>query len=643
MAIYKVQAPDGKTITLEGPAGATEAQIIQAAQAEYAKMQQAPAPTPEEQAMAIADAAGPAPAPAQPQPQRQFIGQSIPQAITAPIELLATTLTGGTTGLLGYGAGGLAGILESIRNGTYGTSVGANAAAQRAMEGLQRYTYQPRTELAQQALQTVGEFAEAAKLAPVPVTAVPQALARGAVQQAIPPARQAATVMGETALKVPGVEKAVTAVSEAAAKAPETIENVFRPGQRARRTELAEIIKQDPYNTEAVRFNLSGDTITPDVEADKALKQGWREGVVSVVKAGSDRDRSAMERMLNIYRQGKKNEKYRALNRPGDVVGESLQSRVDYIDAQRRQAGKQLEEVANTQLRGQSIDYEPVVNQFLSGLDELGVKVRVNEQGRRVVDLKDSDIQGDVQAEKLLNNVLDRMSNVTGPPDAEAMHKLKRYLDTQISYGAKPQMNPLTAAAERQVKDLRSNINQTLGSRFPEYRQANERYSDTLTALKDLQTAAGTSIDFESPNVNRALGTALRKITSNYATRVKLMDALDQAEQVAKKYGMKVEDDIINQVVFANEIDRMFGAVADTSLKGQVAQAAETGLNLARQNNTERAFSLIEAGIRKAQGINEENALKRMSELLRRRTRAPSPSGQQPPETQPGTALVPLE
>ena len=183
MATYKVQAPDGKILTLEGPENATDEQIIQAAQAEYAKMQQAPALTPEEQAMAIADSAGPA-APAPAQPQRQFIGQSIPQAITAPIELGATALTGATTGVLGYGAGGVAGLLESIRNGTYGTSVGGNLMAQRAMEGLQRYTYQPRTELAQQALQTVGEVAEAAKLAPVPVTAVPQALAQGAVQQA---------------------------------------------------------------------------------------------------------------------------------------------------------------------------------------------------------------------------------------------------------------------------------------------------------------------------------------------------------------------------------------------------------------------------------------------------------------------------
>jgi hypothetical protein len=130
-----------------------------------------------EQALAIGDAAGTA-------PSRQFIGQSIPQAITAPIELAATALTGGTTGMLGLGAGALAGVFESIRNGTFGTSVGAMAAERRAMEGSQRYTYAPRTELAKRALQAFGEVAEAAKLAPVPVTAVPQALAQPAIQQA---------------------------------------------------------------------------------------------------------------------------------------------------------------------------------------------------------------------------------------------------------------------------------------------------------------------------------------------------------------------------------------------------------------------------------------------------------------------------
>lgn len=75
MARYKVQAPDGSIIELDGPDNATDAQLIQAAQAAYAQRQQgaqaaapapaaarpAPAPAP---APAMATRPAPAPAPA---------------------------------------------------------------------------------------------------------------------------------------------------------------------------------------------------------------------------------------------------------------------------------------------------------------------------------------------------------------------------------------------------------------------------------------------------------------------------------------------------------------------------------------------------------------------------------------------------
>ena len=180
----------------------------QAIKAKYGVLEVASAPAAapvsveamQEQAMAATDLpAAPAVAPA---PQREFIGQSIPEFITAPIELAATGVTGATSGMLGLVAGTTAGLIESIRNGTYGTRVGGNLMAQRAMQGLERYTYAPRTQMAQEALQAVGELAAEAKLAPVPVTAVPQALAA--------PAARAAQAAG-------------TQAAEAVMRAPETI------------------------------------------------------------------------------------------------------------------------------------------------------------------------------------------------------------------------------------------------------------------------------------------------------------------------------------------------------------------------------------------------------------------------------------
>jgi hypothetical protein len=76
----------------------------------------------------------------------------------------------------------------------------------------------------------------------------------------------------------------------------------------------------------------------------------------------------------------------------------------------------------------------------------------------------------------------------------------------------------------------------------------------------------------------------------------------------------------------------MFGAAADTSLKGQMEQAAKSGLTAAKEaargggGLTERAINLAAMGLERARGINEENAIKAMEQILRRRSNTPSTS-----------------
>jgi hypothetical protein len=445
----------------------------------------------------------------------------------------------------------------------------------------------------------------------------------------------AASVGGGLLPAVPQIVRSATqatarAVAPSGAGIREQIEPTFRESVQSIKATVGEkiapenqrIIKsqlsQTPDSIDLVNVRLSGSQVVPDNEAASAIKQGWKDGAVASIKAATEKDRNAMTKMLNIFKMGEKRESFRAMNRPADILGDTVQSRVDFLANANQQAGKAIDRIANTRLRGQAVEYDPAINSFLDELGALGVKVELDQNGVAKAILQGSDIQGDKAAQRILNTVLERLSTAKAP-DAYGVHTAKRFIDTQVNYGKKNLANPLTSQAERALKNLRRNLNQSLGEKFPVYKAANEKYADTITALDDLQRAAGTQIDFDSPNANKALGTAMRKLTSNYGTRANLIDSLDQANQVASKYGMKLDDDIVNQLIFVNELDRMFGAAADTSLKGQMSQALETGVEIARGNAAQRAIELVAEKAQNLRGVNKENAIKAMEEILKRK------------------------
>lgn len=445
----------------------------------------------------------------------------------------------------------------------------------------------------------------------------------------------AATVGGGLLPAAPQIIKAATqaaarGVAPAGAGIREQIEPTFKESVQSIKATVGEkiapenqrIIKsqlaQTPDSVDLVNVRLSGSQVVPDNQASQAIKQGWKDGAVASIKAAPDADRQAMTKMLNIFKLGEKSDKFRAMNRPADILGDTVQARVDFLTKANQTSGKAIDRIAQTRLRGQAVDYDPAINTFLSDLGSMGVKVELDENGVAKAILQGSDIQGDKAAQRILNTVLERLS-ATNAPDAYSVHTAKRFIDTQVNYGKKNLANPLTAQAERALKNLRRNLNESLGENFPVYKAANEKYADTITALDDLQKAAGTQIDFDSPNANKALGTAMRKLTSNYGTRANLIDSLDQANQVANKYGMKLEDDVVNQLIFVNELDRMFGAAADTSLKGQVSQAMETGIEIARGRIAQRAFDLLAEKAQNLRGVNKENAIKAMEDILKRK------------------------
>lgn len=542
----------------------------------------------------------------------------VAQPRTAAERIVQTTAAGASGGAGGVAAGK---ALEAAATGPVAREVGRMMATTPGLQTLTGGTAGGAGQIAKEAgAGPVGQIAATVGGAVIP--SIPSALkavaGKVAKQIASPGAgikEQGAPVtveqlrLGYTPSDAPTVQESLQSIKATIGEkiSPENQQLIKRQ------------ISQNPDSVETVKFRLSGTQAVPDNEAVSAINQGWKDGTIASIKAASDKDRTAMLQMLNKFKMGEKSEVYRTLNRPADILGDTVQARIDFLINSNKQAGKDLNKIVNTRLAGQQVDFDPSINQFLGDLAESRIKVILDKNGVAKVDLDGSKIEGDTAAENLLNIVLKRFSK-TDVPDAQRVHEAKQFIDTRVSYGKVNPANALTTQAENIVKSLRFNLNQALGDKFPEYKAANTKYSDTKTALDGMQESAGTKINFDSENANKALGTAMRKLTSNYSTRANLIDSLDQANQVAAKYGMKLDDDIVSQLIFVNELDRMFGAAAQTSLKGQVAEGVlGTGVDIARGRIAERAFDLLAEKAENLRGINKEKAVKSMEELLKRK------------------------
>ena len=520
---------------------------------------------------------------------------------TAAERIVQTTAAGASGGAGGVALGK---VVEAAAAGPVAREVGRLMATTPALQTVTGGTAGGAGQLAKEAgAGTGGQIA--ATVAGGVLPSIPTAV-RTLTQQA---AKQIAPVGAEIREQVePTIRESLQSIKA-------TVGEKISPQDTAT---LKKVITQSPDSVDVVNFRIAGTQVVPDNLAADAIKQGWKDGTIASIKAATEKDRQAMLKMLNIFKMGEKREAYRVLKRPADILGDTVQSRIDFLDTTNKQASKDLNKIVNTRLAGQQVDFDSAINQFLTDLADSRIKVNLNKNGVAKVNLKGSAIEGDTAAENLLNIILERFSK-TDVPDARRVHEAKQFIDTKVSYGKVNPANALTQKAENIVKGLRANLNKSLGDTFPEYKAANAKYSDTMTALDALQDAAGTRINFDSPSANKQLGTAMRKLTSNYGTRAELIDALDLANSTSTKYGLKLDDDIINQLIFVNELDRMFGAQAQTSLKGQVAEAMQTGVDIARGGGARRALELLAEGAENLRGINKENAVKAMEELLKRK------------------------
>lgn len=401
------------------------------------------------------------------------------------------------------------------------------------------------------------------------------------------------------------------AVKNPALKATETAKSII-PDTPTKRL-LKQKLEAGSTDVDTARYMLNGaGKVSKDKAAVEAIRQGVDESVTAALKGSTDLDKKVMSRMVDTLDKGLKNARFAAENRPTDVIGDNLVKRVKFIRAKNKEAGVQVDKAARS-LAGKDIDPTQSVDSLFNDLADAGVNV--DDAGKLTFD--GSDFEGIKQAEDVISRVYNRAKKLPAN-DAYSMHRLKKYIDENVDFGKAGE--GLSGRAERIVKKFRATIDNQLDISFPEYNKANEAFRETRSALDNMQDAVGRKLDFSSSSASKQTGTVLRRLLSNVQSRGALLDSIDSINTTAKNFGGRFDDDIITQVMFADELEKLFRPSARTSLQGEVSKAVDRAA-MGQAGVVAEGVERVGGALERMRGINNENRIKALKELLNAKTK----------------------
>jgi hypothetical protein len=339
-------------------------------------------------------------------------------------------------------------------------------------------------------------------------------------------------------------------------------------------------------------------------EQVRAIKQGFDEGLIAMIREASPADRQKMLKSLEITEKSKRNLRYGMDERASNIAGRSIMDRYKIVKSRNTEAGQSIGRYAKKNMQSTIVDVEPSVDVFRSALDDMGITFKDD----LTLDFSKATIENLSGIENFLSNIVKRMTS-NRKMTAYEVHQFKKFIDEQVSYGKVQE--GLSGKAESMVKDLRYNLNKMLGDEFPEYGALNKTYSESIDAINELQRLV-PRINLSSDAAAKQVGTLLRRLDSNAASKGQVEEMVGALDDLGNKYGGSFTDDVRTQVKFAFELDKMFGTSQSGSFSGQIGEA------LANSPRTSTAASeLARIAAEKLRGVNQQAAFESMQELLK--------------------------
>jgi len=469
---------------------------------------------------------------------------------------------------------------------------------------LEAFTYQPKTEAGKQGLLETGWWGE--KIADViDIARTGESTYENTGNETLAIINEAAPEIVMSILGGAGLNAAKAARSPQLPKVKVEPTGRIEPALTAKEQIKSKILNE-PADASTAKFKLDAGKVVKDPLGKSAVKQGWSEPIVSMVKSVSKKERFNYKKMVSIVKKKLQTADFEG--RPGDVAGDALLERVNHVKMVNKQSGGLIKRVAGD-LKGKQVDVSEPIGKFNDLISDLGGIY--GEKGLKFG--IESQLYKQPSLQSALKAVVDKIDNIGKNPDAFRVHELKQYIDSLVSYG-KAKQSGLSGKPEQMLKNLRHDLNESLKGKSKKYDKVNTAYSDTIEVLNELQSVAGKKMDLFGDRSGSSLGTLLRRLLGNTQSRVNLETSIKNIENVAIKYGGKYNDKLSTQMRFANELERMFGPMTETSFKADIVQAVGKGVESLspRQAGVQATRTALE----RMSGINQENAFKAIETLL---------------------------
>lgn len=371
-------------------------------------------------------------------------------------------------------------------------------------------------------------------------------------------------------------------------------------------------------------FTVQNGKVVADKKAQALLKQGVQDTDVAIMQSFSPEDAKAAKEMVNIAKEtartGIPNQ------RQQEVVGRAFMQRAKDVETINRTAGGQIDDIARGQLAGKPVNASKATDQFFNQLERDGVDIdalRLASTKEEIAQaFEGSSFEGLDTVQKTLKIVLKRVDpDLAGANlDGLQLHRAKRFIDNQVTYGKNAE--GLVGDAERLLKGLRTSIDDVLDTTFPDYNVANTQYKETFEALGEMRRLIGRDFIGSGDIANLRAGEVMNRLLGQASA--KPMSALQNLENVSRKYGNTYSDSIVKQVRFADLLDDIYETVPKGSLQGRVEGGVASGIDQGVGfMNRMRQGGLISATIdtagdiaKGAAGITPEARQKAVEEFL---------------------------